>query len=254
MMKKLTFLLSAILLLILTTKVSAQENNDQLWYCWEETVKPENIDDYLAISKEFLDLCKSENFPFPVFTWRAKPYTYELWSPINSLNDIEKLNTAWKDLSEKLGEEKFKAFQNTKLHNRGYTCTIKNDLSYDPANPEYGRNELKYSTWIELYIKEGKQKEYEEAQKWINEQRAQHDFGCWVFVATGDLGFETPCYIVMGSHKSREEHQKAFGEINEKMKEEWDEFMNRIQPLMRKPNKYYDWYLLPELSYWKNSE
>lgn len=252
-MRKLTLLLSAILTLIFSTQINAQEK-DQLWYCWEETVKPEYIDEYLALSRAFLELCKSEDFPFTVFTWQAKPFTYELWSPINSLNDIEKLNTAWKDLSEKLGEEKFKAFQNTKLHNRSYTCTIKNDLSYNPENPEYGRNELVFCRWIELYIQEGKQKEYEEAQHWINEQRAKNDFGCWVFVATGDLGFEAPCYIVMGGHKSREEYEKAFGEINEKMKDEWDEFMDKIQPLMRKPNKNYEWHLLPELSYWKESE
>jgi hypothetical protein len=252
-MKKLILLLSAILTLVVSTQITAQEK-DQLWYCWEETVKPEKIDDYLAFSKEFLELCKSENFPFPVFTWQAKPFTYELWSPINSLNDIEILNTAWKDLSEKLGEEKFKTFQGAKLHNRSYTCTIKNELSYHPENPEYGRNELMYARWIELYIKDGKQKEYEEAQKWMMEQRAKHDFGCWVFVATGDLGFEAPCYIVMAGHKSREELDKAMENSNEKMKSEWDEFMSRIQPLMRKPNKYYDWHLLADLSYWKDSE
>ena len=111
-----------------------------------------------------------------------------------------------------------------------------------------------YARWIELYIKDGKQKEYEEAQKWMMEQRAKYDFGCWVFVATGDLGFEAPCYIVMPGHRSREEYVKAADAINDKMNDEWDEFMNKIQPLMRKPNKNYDWHLLTELSYWKDSE
>ena len=93
-------------------------------------------------------------------------------------------------------------------------------LSIPSKNPDYNRNEFKFSTWREVYIKNGKQKEFEEATKWINEERAKKGLGCWEFCATGGFGYEEPCYILMFGHKSREEYEKANKEIKGKLKEE----------------------------------
>ena len=208
-MKKIILLLPIVIGFTCIVQVNAQENNEQLWYCWEETVMPERIDQYLEISKEFLALYKSEEFPFPIFTWQPKPFTYELWSPINSLADIEKINDAAIGIIEKLGEEKFTAFKETILQFREFTCTIKNDLQYTPANPDVGRNEFEYCLWIELYLKPGKQKAFEEAVKVFNEERAKKDYGSYVFYASGGFGFEQPCYIVMISNINEESFLKS---------------------------------------------
>ena len=250
-MKKVkTILIALIVLGLYIPNINAQdEEKEELWYCWEETVKPEKIDEYLELSIEFIELCKQNEFPFAFFTWSAKPFTYELWTPISSFSDIEKINDAWDKIVEKLGAKKHAAFQNTKICNRRFTCTIRNELSYNPKNPDYARNEFNYAKWIEVYIKDGKQKEFEEAVKWFNKERASNDYGSWVFYATGEFGYESPCYIVMIGNKNLLDFLQANKEINEKMNDEWKEYMNKIRPLMRKPSKNYDWYLLSGLSY-----
>jgi hypothetical protein len=248
-MKKSTYLLSTILLLTFTAHLTAQENNDQLWYCWEETVKLEMIDQYRALSKELLELCKSENFPFPIYTWQASPFTYELWSPIESLADIKKIGEEWDKILVKLGADKQAAFNETKIHHREFTCTIKNDLQYTPANPDFGRNEFEYCLWIELFLKPGKQKEFEKAVKEFNKERAEKDYGSYVFYATGGFGYERPCYIVMISDKNEESFLKSQKKINEVMSDEIEAYMKKIYPLMRKPMINHDWYLLMDLSY-----
>ena len=40
----------------ITLNTAAQEKKEQLWYCWEETVKPAYLDDYLAMSKELIGI------------------------------------------------------------------------------------------------------------------------------------------------------------------------------------------------------
>jgi|GEM_PF-1015327 len=248
-MKKLTFIIIAFSLFAISANVTAQEKNEQLWYCWEETVKPEMIEQYLELSNDFLELYRSENFPFAIYTWQAQPFVYELWSPINSIADIEKISESSAKIVEKLGSEKYAAFNNTKLHNREYTCTIKNDLSYTPANPDHNYNELIYEQCRVLYIKPGKQKEYEDVQKRMNEVRKEKDYGCWVFIASGGFGYEEPCYIVMNANTNRENYGKAFTKFQEENQDKWNEFMKIIYPLLRKPPIVYDWYLLKDLSY-----
>ncbi len=248
-MKKLNLLIIILFVSKLYVPGTYAQENDQLWYCWEETVKLEMIDQYRALSKDLLDLCKSENFPFPIFTWQASPFTYELWSPIESLADIKKIGEEWDKILVKLGKEKSAAFNETKIHHREFTCTIKNDLLYTPANPDFGRNEFEYCLWIELYIKPGKQKEFEEAVKAFNKERAKKDYGSYVFYATGGLGYERPCYIVMISNKDEESFLKSQKTINEAMANEIEAYMKKIYPLMRKPMINHDWYLLMDLSY-----
>ena len=248
-MKKITFLLITILFFEFTANVTAQEKNEQLWYCWEETVKPEMIDQYLELSNDFLELYKSENFPFAIYTWQAQPFVYELWTPINTLADIDKIAEASMKIVEKLGDEKYAAFNNTKLYNREYTCTIKNDISYNPKNPDYNFNELIYEQCRILFIKSGKQKEYEEAQKWINKVREEKDYGCWLFTASGGFGYEEPCYIVMNANTNRENSMKALEKFQKENQDIWNKFVKKIQPLLRKPPVVYDWHLLKDLSY-----
>ncbi len=248
-MKKLTFGLAAILLLSTSISIIAQEKNEQLWYCWEETVKPEMIDKYLELSKEFLNLYKSEKFPFAIFTWQAQPFTYELWTPINSLADIEKISEASRKIVEKLGKEKYAEFNSTKMCNREYMCTMKNDMIYTPDNPDLTINEIGYELAIELYIKPGKQKEFEEAVKAFNAERAKKDYGSIVFYAAGGFGYEQPCYIAMIADKSEADFLESQKRINEVMEKERREYMNIIRPLMRKPSINHDWFLLRDLSY-----
>lgn len=249
-MKKFTTILTAFLVLgLFIPNLNAQEKKGQLWYCWEETVKPGKIDEYLALSKEFIELCKQEKFPFEFYTWQAKPFIYELWTPIDTHNDIEKIEAEWDKITAKLGEEKYAFFNKTKLNNKKFTCTIRDDLRYSPVDPDYGRNEFAFALWIEVYIKSGKQKEFEEAVKWLNEQRTKKDYGSYVFYASAGFGYEDPCYIVMIANTNEQEFDKADKQINEVMKDEIAQYYERIFPLMRKPSINYDWHYLSNLSY-----
>lgn len=231
-------------------QLSAQEEKDeQIWYCWEETVKPEMIEEYLVLSKELIDLCKQEGFPFPYFTWTRRSMVYELWTPINSLNDIETMDEEWMKVLKKWGEEKYAAFSRTKLHHYSKAITIQGDLTFMPENPKYTGDERNYGRWIEIYLKPGAQKEFVEAVKWINEQRAAYGIDEYFQMGVAGLGYQQPTYVANYFQVSQVEFQKYYDSTPDAYKEKFEEYLEKARKFMLVPPNIYHYNLLWELSY-----
>jgi hypothetical protein len=248
-MKPLKLSLAPLLIMGLTTlSINAQEKKEQLWYCGEETVKPGFIDEYLKLSREFIEICKQEKFPFSFYTWTSKPFVYELWYPVNTLDDVKEIDKAWQKVTEKFGAEKYAAFNNTKVRNRSYSMSIRNDLQYTPKNPDYDRNEVMFCRWIEYSLIPGKNSEFEEAVKWMNSQRESAGPGHFVIYGTGGLGYDDPVYMELINTTSQEDFLKRTGALSEKMAAPLKEYHGKIYPLTREM-KSYDWWLLWDLSY-----
>jgi len=226
-----------------------EEKNEQIWYCWEETVKPEMIEEYLTLSKEMIDLCKQENFPYPIVTWIRKSMVYELWSPVSSLNEIDSIENEWAKILKIWGEEKYAAFNQTKLHNYSKTITLQGDLGYMPEDPQIKPEERNYGRWIEIYLKPGTQKEFMEAVKWINEQRAAFDIDEYLMMGAGGIGYQAPSYFAYYFQVSQVEFQKYFDSTPNAYKEKFQEYLERIRKLFIQPPEIYHYSFLQELSY-----
>jgi hypothetical protein len=244
-------LILAVMVVLPMLQLEAQDENqkDQLWYCWEETVKPELWEEYLELSKEMLEVCKEENFPYPIFTWNHRSMVYELWSPLNSLTEIDSLDAAWMKIIKKWGEEKYEAFTQTKLHNYSKTVTILGDLTYMPENPELTEDERTYGRWIEIYLKPGKQKEFMEAVKELNNQRKAFGIQEYLMLGEGGIGYQAPSFHAYYSHLSQQAFNDYFDSTPEAYNKKFQEYLDKIFKLMIKPPVINHYYLIPELSY-----
>ena len=241
----------AVMLLLPMLQLEAQEENqnEQLWYCWEETVKPDMLEEYLELSKEMLEVCKEENFPYPFFTWNHSSMVYELWTPLNSLTEIDSLEAAWTKIHKKWGGEKYETFNQTKLYNYSKIVTILNDLGYMPDDPEYNANERIFGRWIDIYLKPGKQKEFTEAVNGINEQRRAYGIQEYLMFGEGGIGYQSPSFHVYYMNGSKEALNNYYDLTPEAYKEKFEEYLKTIQKLMIKPPTISQYYLLLELSY-----
>ena len=248
-MKATSMLLTIILFCVVhLSNTNAQGKNEQLWICGEETVKPAFIDEYLKLSKEFIELCKKEKFPFAFYTWTSKPFVYELWYPVNTLNDWTEIEKAWDKVTEKFGADKYAAFNNTKVKNRSYSMSIRNDLQYIPKNPDYQRDELVFVRFVEYSLMPGKTLEFEKEVKWMNSQRDSSGVGHFVLYGTGGVGYDNPVYVEMIGAKNQEDFVTRIGVLSDKMASPLKEYRSRIYSLTREM-KEYDWWMLPDLSY-----
>ena len=232
----------------ISLNLNAQEKNEQLWICGEEIVKPAFIDEYIQLSKEFIDICRQEKFPFAFYVWTSKPFVYELWYPVGNLNTVLKIDSAWKKVIEKFGAEKYAAFNNTKVKNRSFSSSMRNDLHYIPKNPDYNIDDAVFFRCMEYSLIPGKQKEFEETVKWMNGQRETAGAGHIVYYRTGGLGYDDPVYIEMIGATSEEDFVKRTGFLGEKMTSDLKEYRSRINSITREKNTYNLWFL-KELSY-----
>ena len=250
MKKNVSLSIAVFLMLIATINLTyaQEEKNEQLYYGWEETVKPEHLNEYIELSQELVELCKQEKFSLTFYTWWVRPMVCQLWYPITSLNDIESINNEWDKILEKWGEEKYAAFNNTKMHNNRLTCIDKKELEFIPQNPDCERDEIKYEFGREIYLKPGKQNEFEEALKWLNEKRRELDFKTYVFYLEGKIGYEDPCSIILYGAANKLQLLEQNAAYTEEYLKVFQEYLDRIYPLMRS-SKVFDWNYEKNLSY-----
>jgi hypothetical protein len=253
-MRKLLFITALILFAGFANLNAQDENGAQLWFCIAETVKPDMQEQYLELSQELINLCKEEDFPFAFFTWSYAPMEFELWSPLESLNDIDKMEKEWDKIMKKWGEDKQDAFNATKIKNYSKTCKVRWDLTYTPDNPDFDPDNLTYGRWIEVYLKPGTQKKFAESVQWMNEKRKANDYGVQCGFAELGLGYETPSYLVMYGHESQVKYLEYENNLDEAYQDEYQKYLTGIRKLFSKPVTIYDIWLLPELSYNPNKE
>lgn len=228
--------------------LNAQGENDQLWYCWEETVKPDKVDEYLALSKEVIELCKKENYPFRFFTWSRSFGVYEWWGPIDNLGEINRIEEEWTRILKIWGEEKVKAYTETKLKHYSKTCTLMGDLAYFPANRD-PNEPLTYGRWIELYLKPGKMSECISLIKKLNEHRASFGIQDNVQFGWGGLGYQSPSMLAFYLDSSKEEYERNFDSTPEAYQEHFQEYLDEMFKLLLQLPQIYDYNHLTELSY-----
>ena len=149
----------------------------------------------MDLSKEMLVLCKETNFPFPIYTWTPGEFKYQLWSPINELNDIDKINDAWTKIIEILGKEKYATFNKTKVTSNSYTSRGRLDLNFQPENPRYKMEDVEFGMWQEVYFIPEKAKEAEEIIKEMNKLIMAKDYDDPMYFFEAGIGYETPMLI-----------------------------------------------------------
>ena len=241
-------ILLAIILFSALNLSAQEEKNEQLWYCWEETVNPAMLDEYLSFSKELLELCKQENYPFPIFTWTRRSMVYEWWGPIGSLDDIDKIEKEWGKILKIWGEEKTEAYNKTKLRQYSKTCTLNFDLAYQPANSE-ADDAWTYGRWIEMYLRPGNTEKLVSLLETLNEHRASYGIQEYVQFGFGGLGYQSPSVLVFYSQKSSEDFQNYLESTPEAYQEKFQEYLAEMRKLIAQPPEIYNYYLIWELSY-----
>ena len=253
-MRKLLIVTTLFLFVGIALLSGQEKTNEQQWYCIAETVKPDMLEQYLELSQELIQLCKEESFPYAFHTWSSKYLEYELWSPLESLDDIIKIGKEWDRIMEKWGKEKSEAFQSTKIKNYGKTCNVLWHMRYNPSNPDYNPNNKNFGRWIEVYLKPGTGDEFKEAFKWINEIRKAHDYGVECNLAECGLGYETPSFLVMYGHESLLDYLEYENSLDEEYTTEYMKYLARIQKIFAKSPKIYTIEYLPNLSYVPSEE
>ncbi len=122
-------------------------------------------------------------------------------------------------------------------------------MVYIPESPNYSMEVPPYCRWIEVYLKSGSQKAFEEHVAWLNDRRKKHDYGVSCRFAEGGIGYDAPSYIVLYAHDSLAKYLEYEISTSDTYKKDFQDYLSKIRQLMVRPPKISNYNLLWELSF-----
>ena len=156
--------LSALIIL-----AQAQEQEAQLFFVREITVKPSKIFDYMAGTKELMAQIKEHKFPYPINVFRCDDFTVLFSAPLENVADLEVLRNTLDELMAMIAPEASqkiqKLLEGTMEYRQDGLLVTRPDLSYMPESPRLKPEEINFYRWTFTYILPGKEKEFEETAK-----------------------------------------------------------------------------------------
>jgi hypothetical protein len=236
------------LTVVFVLESAAQDKKELLWLVGEEQVKPEMIDQYYEVSKELMELCKAEKFPYAYNVWNPQPFNFALWYPIEEMNDITRIDEAWDAIIEKFGEEKFTRFNECIESQINKVMVTQLNLSYEPDSPRLSEEEIGYSYMQEIYVKKGSEKAVEDLFTKAIAIMKEKGLENATYIGKGMMGYKQPVYFAWSYGKDRIdflEQQKKEGEI---LAEEFKQLNSELIKHIKDINNTDDWWVR-ELSY-----
>lgn len=250
-MKKLIVLLFPLIFALIQNVSAQEESSKQLWYCWEETVNPGMINEYIDMNKKLIEICKEEEFKFSFHAFTTGDLKYQWYHPINSLADIDAIEKEWDRIMEKFGNENAQAFQKTLMSTNSYTFSERHNLSFIPETPRMSMDSMKYMRLQEFYVIPGKGKEITDIIKEANEFLKSKKYNDAWYMATGEIGLEGPVFIGWSFGTSMEDYWNQDKLFNEKYGEDFKVFNERFIKCLKSVVNKDSWYL-QDLSYINN--
>jgi len=234
MKKRITWVLALLAVGLFIQLALAQEVKEELWLVAEETVKPDMVEQYEETSKQLLLLCKEEDFPYNFNVWKKGYYTYDLWYPIEDLNDIKNIEDAWDEIMQKFGEENHKRFQACIESQFDRVMAIRPDLSYQPDSAVLDETYFKFSRLQELYVKKGSEKVMEDLFKRANALYAEKGIKDVYFRGEGRIGYELPVYFSWSYGTNQIDLIKQGVDRQEMLGEKWKSLNAEMQTHMKR--------------------
>lgn len=242
-MKKYVGLMIILVFVTILPGLAQEEKSEQLWYCWEEIVKPELVSDYFDLNKKLVEICKEENFKFTFHTFTSGDFKYRWYHPINSLGDIDEVEKEWDRIMEKFGSDNLATFQNTLLSHNSFTLTEKSELSFIPEEPRFSIDSIKYMRIQEFYVIPGREKEVEKVVHEANIFLKSKNYNDAWHMGIGEIGFNGPVFIGWSFATSMKDYLEQDEIFSEQFSDDFKEYNERFRNCLRQIVNKEAWYI-----------
>ena len=222
----------------LSALAQAEEPKAQLLIVGDFAVKPSMVNEYEAAVKELLVQCAKHKFPYQFYVYSTDDFHYYAVYPVENFAAIDNWYKAWGELGNKMGYELLEALHNRIVkaeEKRKYVVYYQRpDLSYIPEKPRLKPGEENFVLLEFWYIQSGKEKEFEGiAKEWRELYKSKNIPDGWTILA-GDIGAETPIYVVVQGAKSAADYYNHTEKIDELLGEEVKALRGKTLALVKK--------------------
>jgi hypothetical protein len=245
-----TIFIIALLLATLgnTDTIAQEENNGQLWFCWEATVHPEMQNQFIDLQLDLQSKLKEHGFPYTFYTWTDGQFGYYFFYPVDSYDDKTGIYDALGKIIPQTGEVSFNRMWETVMSHRTYFLHAPSEFSYIPDQPRLDVMDMPYAYWDILYVKPEKEMEFVELLKKLVIIQQDQKFDDPVQMLLGDIGYEGSVYIGALKGKDGVDFRVQNQKMWKLMGEEGSAIFQKMMSMLRKRESKQFWYS-EELSY-----
>lgn len=236
----------------LSTLAHSVEEKPKLYFVQEFVVKPSKIADFETILKETASIYTKHNMPYPYHVINMDNYHYLALFPINNYGEVDEMYMAVFEVFDKVGKEKIQEMHERHgdaiEHQKSYFIRYSPELSYTSENPRFEPEEANFMYIPHLYVKPGKESEFEEiCKEWVALDTSVNRTDSYELFA-GDIGTEMPFYFWVARAKSAADFYGQQEVYSTKGGEKIMDLWNRTMALCRKYDETSGLFR-PDLSY-----
>jgi hypothetical protein len=259
MKKQLTFVLVVLLVCFFSTGLVAEEKEPKPVpiYVADYEVKPESTEEFEAIWKEIVALCKKHDYPLSWEAYQLDGFQYRFVWPMKNYGTMDTWEKIVEELGKKVGKEQWQALMKryTSTYN-SYKSSIYYWMpkrSYYPKTPRLKPAEIKYIKVDLCYIWPGTGKAVADIDKeWVafyKKNNIAEGFNVYV----GDIGTEGPVVVYVTWGKNAVDYHTESAKFHKTYEKEMKILNKKYMPLIRKLESTTE-YAHPDLSYQPKKE
>jgi hypothetical protein len=239
-------------LCFLITLAQEEEQEEQLLYVDEYTVKPSMVDEFEAAIKEGVAFRTQHKYPYSLMTYSLNDFHYTFVYSLENYADITSMDKAGDELREKVGKEKVQALSKKwvnfyEYYNESMVYLVP-ELSYTPENPRLKSGDGNFIFWDIYYVHPGKAAEFEEIIKKFISIFKDKKMTEGINVIVGDIGTDNPVFAFSLRAKDEADFYVHNDKMWEMLGEEGEMLYEKMLPLVRKNEVKQGWFR-PDLSY-----
>lgn len=244
---------SVICLLVLsswlaTVSYAQEESNGQLWFCWEATVNPARVSEFIELQVEYRTHFKAAGFSYPVSAWTDGLFHYYIFFPVGTYDDASSIYSELGKVNALWGEDRLsKMWEAVETHKTFFIRWIP-EISYAPEHPRLADGEATFAVWDIMYVDPGKETEFRQAAGKFARMLKDAGFDDPLNFMVGDHGYEATAYLGVLYGKSSSDLWAQNEKLWNKLGTEGAELVQEVMELLKKRDFRQLWYV-KELSY-----
>lgn len=229
--------------------LAQEESRGQLWFCWEATVNPAHLDEFMDIQLEMDKMkLKEAGFSYPVNVWTDGLFHYYFFYPVDSYNDKDAIYSELGKAIELQGNDWLNRMFSTLDNHTTWFIRWDPELSYQPENPRRTGDEGIFCVWDMFYIDSGKELEVRNLQKRFLTVLKEKGYDDYVDTYIGELGLDGYFYMGVIFGKSPADLWAQNEVMWELLGEEGSQVFNEMRKYIKKRDFKQFWHM-KKLSY-----
>jgi hypothetical protein len=228
------------------------EQKSQLIWMREIAVKPSMASEYVEAMKDYIALCKEQNYPFPFSVWGDGNFNYFYVYPVDDYQGPMTIYDASSEMLKKWGVEKAQNYENamrTSISSyKDYFVEYLPAYSYIPENPRLKDEDMNYAIWDIVHIPLDKEAEYLKLVKEGISLMKNKNIDEPLLFYSGRLGTKRPFYFSLGFGKDAADFWTANEKMWEQLGEEGGELYQKFMKLITK-REFKQFWQIKSLSY-----